>query len=311
MRLIREMRNTALLSVAALALTACGSATSSANRARGQSPARAAAATTSCEGETSRASGGKTFNAPTYREEGSLALPVVFPDGTTADILLPPEAGVESFLPTGRVWMNLVSGSDAGRSVSVSYGSLADSLKSGDAPLECYEGSHGVVEVWASGWKDLPHWIFFPLGSWAARVGDGNIGRFLDTEERTVWASNLSATQTEGGWPVIEPTDELNFGMPREAGQPPSHEVELEFWEDGGKRGILLWPVQCEPAAVDRISHDGHGGSWFANLCFPDAPMIVHVYGEDDENFVRSLAQDLQVRDVRLAYPNIEYQLIP
>lgn len=303
------MRNIALLCVAALALTACGLAASKANREREQPPAPAAA-TTSCEGETS-GSGGKRFDPPTYREEESLAMPVVFPDGTTAEILLPPEAGVESFLPTGHTWMRLVSGSDAARLVSLSFGSLADSLKSGDAPLECYEGRHGVVEVWASGWKDLPHWIFFPLGSWTARVGDGNIGRFLDTEERTLFASNLSAAQTEGGWPVIEPTDELEFGIPLEEGQPPSHEVELEFSEDGGKRGILLWPIECEPDAADRISHDAHGGSWFADLCFPDAPMIVHVYGEDDENFVRSLAQDLQVRDVRLAYPDREYQGIP
>jgi hypothetical protein len=39
--------------------------------------------------------------------------------------------------------------------------------------------------------------------------------------------------------------------------------------------------------------------------------MIVHVYGEHDENFVRSLAEDLDVRSVRLAYPNLNYQQVP
>jgi hypothetical protein len=298
------MRKVSLTCAIALTLAACGLSPADVPRDREQP--RAVAATTSCESQGGEIAEGNTFVAPTYREGDLLVMPVVFPDGTTSEVLLPPDARVESFLPTGRTWMNLAAGSDAGRGVSLSYGTLADTLKSGDASVECYDGAHGVVEVWRSGWEDLPHWMFFPLGSWTARVGDGNLGRFLDTEERESWAANLSATEKDGGWPVIEPTDELTFGLHGTK----THEVELEFWEDGGKRGVLLWPVACKPDPADKISHDLHD-TWFANLCFPDDPMIVHVYGEHDENFVRSLAEDLDVRSVRLAYPNLNYQQVP
>jgi len=100
------MRKVCLTCALALALAACRPTPT--NRPRDREQSRRLAATTPCENHGGEITDGNTFVPPTYREEDSMVMPVVFPDGTTAEVLLPPDARVESFLPTGHTWMNLV-----------------------------------------------------------------------------------------------------------------------------------------------------------------------------------------------------------
>lgn len=294
-----------LVLLTALLATACAGPRSS----RGNAPDESPGSTRVSCGETDKTSGDRgSFAAPVQREGDRLRMSVTFPDATTAEVVFPASKPILAFRAWPVVTMYLAGRPYSARQVRLTYGPPDPGLKVGDRPIECYQGAQGIVEVWASGWEDLPHWIFFPLGAWTARIGDGNEGRFLSERERALWASGLASETDRGGWPVLKPTGEIRFGVPFEDGR--LLDVALEFWEEDGNRGVLLWSVSCQSDPSDRISRDIHG-EYFGNFCFRDAPMTVHVYGGRDEDFVRSLAQELRIENVSLAHPTEEYSIVP
>jgi hypothetical protein len=142
--------------------------------------------------------------------------------------------------------------------------------------------------------------MYVPLGEWTARIEDGYGGDFLTKREREQWARSLALEEAGSGWPVLRESPETELGA--------EHWGHVELMMGNLEPGILLFPVNCE--AGDEIDEDVHG-DWFANLCFPEGPMIVHVYAGTDEDFVRAVARELSVRNVRLAFPADRYEIVP
>jgi hypothetical protein len=231
-------------------------------------------------------------------------MPVVFPDGSTAELVHPPSLDLASLeLQAAQIWGRLTDIPGSDRDLWITYGPVGAANVSGDEPIECYEGVHGQVEVWRSGpdWRpEVPELMYVPLGEWTARIEAGYGGESLTKKERQQWASSLALDETESGWPVLRDSRETELGA--------EHWGHVELMMGNLESGILLFPVDCE--ASDGISEDVHN-DWYANLCFPDGPMTVHVYGGRDEDFVRTVARELRVRNVRLAFPANRYEIVP
>jgi hypothetical protein len=251
----------------------------------------------------SAAPGQKRFVPPTYREHDRVVMPVVFPDGSTAELVYPPSLNLASLgLSAAQIWGRLSGNAGSDRDLWITYGPVDAENVSGDHPIECYRGVHGQVEVWRSGpdWRsEVPELVYVPLGAWTARIEEGYGGDFLTKSEREQWASSLGLEETASGWPVLRESPDTALGA--------EHWGHVELMMGNLEPGILLFPVECEEGG---ISEDVHG-DWFANLCFADGPMTVHVYGGDNEDFVRTAAGELRVRNVHLAFPADRYHIVP
>jgi hypothetical protein len=239
-----------------------------------------------------------------------VVLPVVFPDGSTAELRARPGLDLASL----GVWPRTsgVLGKDAatGRDLLIVYGN-AEGLTAGKAPVVCYQGAdRGQVELLRSQDPEVRFWLLFRFGDWTVAVWDGNAGRLMGHQERAVWARSLVGRETEGGWLVLRGKRPLRLGANHDG------DVQLQLG-DLSPRAVLLWPVRCVPRRrPDTTMIGGHavdlgvGSQWFASYCLPKAPMAVHVY-DSDGSFGRAVIEGLQVRGVRHAFPADRYQIVP
>jgi hypothetical protein len=250
------------------------------------------------------------FNPPTRRDSEVVVLPVVFPDGSTAELRYPPELD----LARSGVWPRTSGaiGKDAatGRDLLIVFGNPVG-LTAGTAPVACYQGAgRGQVELWRSHDPEVRFWLLFRFGAWTVAIWDGNAGRLLGHQDRAVWARSLVGRQTEGGWLVLGGRRPLRLGAEHDG------DVQLQLG-DLSLRAVLLWPVQCRPRrAPDTTLIGGHavhvdaGRGWFASYCLPKAPMEVHL-SDSDGSFGRAVIEGLQVRNVRHAFPAGRYHIVP
>lgn len=237
-------------------------------------------------------------------------MPIVFSDGTTAELAYPPELDLDSFGVSVLRTSGVIEGGgpDSGRGIDIRYGVPPDTMKKGHDPIACYEGAHGQIEVWETGDKVIPHWMFVPLHSWTAYIFDGIVGNFLSEDQRQVWATALDADQHPDGWVILRPTQELRIGTEYHG------DVKIELG-DLDQRALILWPIQCrantdgDPDNVDVQFGEVGGGQAFASWCDERGPMEVHVYA--DAKFIRNVAEHLEIRNVQHAYDPENYHVVP
>lgn len=250
----------------------------------------------------------RNFTPPTHSEGESTVMPIVFSDGTTAELVYPPDLDLASLgvsvLRTSGV---ITDEPNSARGIDIRYGAPPEIVKKGDAPIACYDGAHGQVEVWRSGWKAVPLWVFFPLHSWTAEIGDGNVGNFLSEDQIRTWATTLRVEESPDKWISIRPGDDLLTGTEY------SGDVSLEFG-NLAERAIVLWPIMCRensdhPHNVKVQLGEVGGGQAFASWCDKHGPMEVHVYA--DEAFIRNVAANLKIRNVRHAADPAKYHIVP
>ena len=305
--------------ILAVALVVSGAACGPASPGPSQPPPTAAppAATARAEGTIPcrpwvqpEVTGKPHFIPPTRREGDTVVLPVVFPDGSTAELRAP--LGLD--LASLGVWPRIsgVLGKDAatGRDLLIVYGN-AQGLTASKAPVACYQGAdRSQVELRRSQDPEVRFWLLFRFGAWTVALWDGNAGRLLGHQDRALWARSLVGRQTEGGWLVLRGRRPLRLGAEHDG------DVQLRLG-DLSPRAVLLWPVGCEPRrGPDATMIGGHavdlevGGGWFASYCLPKAPMAVHVY-DSDGSFGRAAIQGLQVQRVRHAFPAGRYHIVP
>ena len=305
--------------ILAVALLLSGAACGPASPGPSQPPQTAAppAATARAEGTIPcrpsvqpEVTGKPRFTPPTRRAGDTAVLPVVFPDGSTAELRAPPELDLASL----GVWPRTsgVLGRDAatGRDLLIVYGN-AEGLTAGKAPVACYQGAgRSQVELVHSQDPDVRFWLLFRFGAWTVALWDGNAGRLMGHQDRAVWARSLVGREAEGGWLVLRGKRPLRLGAEHDG------DVQLQFG-DLSPRAVLLWPVQCEPGRGPNTTMiGGHavdldvGQQWFASYCLPKAPMAVHVY-DSDGSFGRAVIQGLRIQRVRHAFPAGRYHIVP
>jgi hypothetical protein len=303
----------------AVALLLSGAACGPASPGPSQPPRTAAppAATARAEGTIPcqpsvrpQMTGEPRFTPPTRREGEVVVLPVVFPDGSTAELRAPPELDLASLGVWPRTSGALGNDAATGRGLLIVYGD-AKGLTAGRAPVACYQGAdRGQVELWQARDLEVRFWLLFRFGTWTVALWDGNAGRLLGHQQRAVWARSLVGRVTDGGWLVLRGKRPLRLGAEHDG------DVQLQLG-DLSPRAVLVWPVLCEPRRrPDTTVIGGHavdlevGSQWFASYCLPKAPMAVHVY-DSDGSFGRAVIEGLQVQGVRHAFPAGRYHIVP
>jgi hypothetical protein len=235
------------------------------------------------------------FEPQTYSEGDSMVMPVTFPDGTTAELVYPPELKLSDL----RV-QPYSSGSGPG---------FARDFLVYDKPVEEVIGSYHEAELLAEyedgrggtiGFWRLPPdglYLAFRFGSWTVLVYDyAEIGAQMSDEDRALWATNFHGQDSEDGFLLLEAKPPLRLAQAGEHAGP-----ELGFWSrDGDFRAVHLYPGDCKPygdemvngMVVDRESDD------FATWCIPHEPMEVHVTQDPGDTFIDDVLSGLEVRDV-------------
>ena len=241
-------------------------------------------------------------------EDENSVMRVVFSDGTTAELIYPTHLDLSSLgVSSIRTSGVLAEDQSSSRGIVLSYGVPAQTQSTGD-PLECYEGAHGQVEVWATGDAAVPRQMFVPLHSWTAVISDGSDGSRLSSRQERVWAASVAADQRPDGWIVLREKAPLRTG-PDYTGN-----VSLELGRID-QEAVLLWPVQCEahpggaPRDVDIQLGEVGGGQAFASWCDEGGPMEIHAYGS--AAFIRDLSEHLTIRNVRHASDPGNYHIVP
>lgn len=251
----------------------------------------------------------RNFTPPTHSEGERTVMPIVFSDGTTAELTYPQELDLDSLgisvLRTSAVIEG--DGPDSGRGIDIRYGVPSGSMTKGHDPIACYEGAHGQVEVWETGDEVVPHWMFVPLHSWTAYIWDGNVGNFLTEDQRETWVTALTADLHPDGWITLRASRQLRIGAEH------TGDVQIELG-DLRERAILLWPIQCRrnsknAQSMDVETREVGGGQAFASWCDENGPIEVHVYA--DAPFIRNVAKHLEIRNVHHAYAPEKYHIVP
>jgi len=240
----------------------------------------------------------RAFVPPTRAEGEVVVLPVVFPDGTTAELVYPPEMDVAG-LGVRPYWA--ACGRDLGFYYHDPYGTLYEG-----EPVQSWTRPDGqTVSVWNAvdkeqGVDGVPIvYLIFHFGEWTVRLFDYGGSAAMSDDERRACAMGLSGSTTEDGWIIMSGSQGTRVG---------GDEPELEFGGLGQKEPfVLFFPGPCEPesdASEDLPTIDGvpvsraHG---FASWCHPGEMMRIHVYFSGEPTFVEHLVRELEVRDVHLA----------
>jgi hypothetical protein len=267
---------------------------------------------TEAAAETSRADSDNDdlrFVPATYREGNRVVLPITFPDGTSAELVYPPEFDVASLgvLPYGSGTLHGKSPT-RGRSDFVArdfwirYGDLEHILtrRNDSRPpklLAQYDGSGQSVGLWdLRSDKLVQHHLGFQFGRWVVLVYDYPGGGAMTDDERAAWAASFSGRETADGFLLLEASSPLRLARAGDHAGP-----GLSFWEDEPERGFSLYPGKCSPHRdQDQRVHGKlvEWGAGHADWCLSDS-MRIHVSG--NREFTGALIRALEVRQVVLA----------
>jgi hypothetical protein len=220
-------------------------------------------------------------------------LPVVFPDGSTAELRAPPELDLASLGVWPRTSGAIGKDATTDRNLLIVHGN-PQGLTAGTTPVACYQGAdRGQVELWQARDPEVRFWLLFRFGGWTLAVWDGDAGGLMGHQDRAAWARSLVGHETAGGWLVLRGRRPLRLG--------PDHDGDVQLQlGDLSPRAVLLWPVQCQPRrGPDTTMIGGHA-----------VDLEVHVH-DSDGSFGRAVIEGLQVRNVRHAVPAGRYHIVP
>jgi hypothetical protein len=245
------------------------------------------------------------FIPATHREGGRVVLPVVFPDGTRAELVHPrglalARLGVAPYSSGTLQGQSPAPGrsDQVARDFVIRYGDVED-VVAGWTPLGRYPGSDGrAVGFWDSGaGESNPNYLAFQFGEWAVLVYDfppefdGGAASMTDVE-RATWARSFSGRETRRGFLRVVGTGPLRLAEAGEHAGP-----QLAFGSLSGPRWFALYPGRCRAGRhQDRRIH-GRRVNWsrgFADWC-ASGSMRVHARGS--RGFRRTLIRSLTVRD--------------
>jgi hypothetical protein len=233
---------------------------------------------------------------PSTRGEGDrVVLPVVFPDGTTAELVYPPELALAD-LGVRPYWAGC--GHDLVFYHYDPYGTLYEG-----EPLQSWTRPDGqTVSVWNAvdkepGVDGVPIvYLIFHFGEWTVTVFDYGGSAAMSDDERRACAMGLSGSVANDGWIVMSGPKQIHLG----GAQP-----ELQFGGLGGNDPfVLFFPGPCEPESDENEELPSIGGvpvslmKDFASWCHPGEMMRIHVYFTGKPTFVEQLVTNLEVRDV-------------
>lgn len=226
-------------------------------------------------------------------------MPVTFPDGSTAELVYPPELELERGLLTPEFFIE--GGPHSCSNVLTSRGNMADDVYDGDRPIATFEDARGnPVGLWRGrGWAAPYSYLVVRLDSWVLavicnpedryvapdRFGPPLLPPFAE-EEVAVWARGIDGRETPDGMLVMTPREPLRLG---------------EWAFNTGPTLRLSFPGE-DPAVVDiglegcdpgvRLDPDGKGE--VAQWCVSPG---IRIYALGTEESLDALVAGLQIRN--------------
>lgn len=299
--------------VVALLLGGCGGETQEATN----QPVPVTATAEAPRAETSGGGESSDFHLTpaTYREGDRVVLPVVFTEGTRAELVYAPKLDIAA-LGVGPYSSGRLQGESprpgrsdvVGRDFWIFFGNLDDvlvSLNGGKPPLLLgqNEGVNGqTVGFWDLGSDPGADYLGFQFGRWAVLVydyaADGHLpGAAMTDAERASWATSFSGHETSEGFLLLEGAGSLlRLARAGEHAGP-----QLSFGSVEPSRSLTLYPGRCSPHRDQtRLVHGKlvEWGRGSADWCLSDS-MRIQASGRD--RFIDGLIRDLAVRNVALA----------
>lgn len=249
--------------------------------------------------QTPGPSAGEAYVPPTSQEGDQTVVPVVFPDGSTGELVYPSALGLVDEGVTPRLRVRLASSEPAARtnrSLEFHPGppeEVVTELNDGKQPEPVATYGDGVA-LWDMDDAQVNHdYLALPAGDWTVLVPDrirarGDTRELTDAE-RERYATHMEGREGAGGLPVLEFTSPVEPAGPAQLllGHPALARKEL-----GSQPGpaVNVAANGCTPGEED----DDQKG-W----CQADAQVGFTASGEDD--FVDAVRDGLAIRNVRLA----------
>lgn len=262
----------------------------------------------------SRAQGGAVtpFDPPTAAGATGTVLPIVFTDGTTADLTYDPSLGLNQ-LPGG------VSLFDSGTLGSIARGSDQFQIDHGGASFVQTE-SPATAPKTVPGPNNSPvpilpaatnnqgknvngNWLDFHIGDWRVGIWEGVGNEQMSPSDEAAWAASMSGSVTPSGWLTLSQSGDLKLTP---FGQPNGPQIQFG---DLSPSGVILTPQTCQvplgtgvqqtSAGVPfRLTHL-QGGAYEGFLCQQSANMTFDIYGTS--SFVNSAVNSLSITNLKLA----------
>jgi hypothetical protein len=224
------------------------------------------------------------FVPPTYEEGDRTVMPVVFPDGTKAELVYPRELDLDGL----NVYPNtqaMVRHGDCGWDLFISRERLAAGVR-GSEPLAVYEGASGPVELWEGDKDHGGYWLLFRFGSWTV-AAPCNEDPAKGGEDHALWASSLTGQETPEGYVILEATPPLELHPDRGTGGPALYMSDPDVFIE-----VVAGSTNT---AEDRDPSDG-----VVQWRFMEGQ--VHLYGyatsKAAKDILRGIVDGLEIRDV-------------
>jgi hypothetical protein len=240
----------------------------------------------------------ESFTPSTHKERGKVVMPVTFPDGSSAEIVHPPDTDLAAM--GAQPYSSGQLSDCCARDFFVRYGGVPKGELAGEAPLKTYRGVDGSpVEYWRNGASGhdpkSDRWLIFNFHPWYVLVWDEK-GSMTD-HDLASWARGLAGAQTRDGLLRLSADEPLQLARAGEHAGP-----ELLFSD--GRRMVSFFVGACEPdpkddgKVVPLQGTTGPEAEWFASRCFVDQSTRMHVQSED-ETFARRVIDRIEVRNVQ------------
>jgi hypothetical protein len=244
------------------------------------------------------------------RERDRVVLPLVFTDGTRAELVYPPRLRIaaQGLTPYGSATLQGKShhperSDRVARDFNILYGDIDEYLGSFDpAQPPSLHARYRGVEGQSVGFWDLPHpepnYLAYQFGRWAVLVYDypadgDSAGAAMTEAERAAWSASFSGHETSDGFLRLEGSGPLRLARAWEHAGP-----QLAFGTLSGRRWFSLYAGSCKPTRdQNRLVHRRRV-SWtrgFANWCLSDS-MRIHARGRGP--IIEALIRWLRVRNV-------------
>jgi hypothetical protein len=223
-----------------------------------------------------------SFVPPIYIEGDRVVMPVTFPDGTSAELVYPPELALESLSVYPNTQADLGSGScSSDLYISTQEGSAG---VSGSEPVAVFPGVAGDVELWEGDKAHGGYWLVFKFGRWyvsaPCRRGPGDV-----THEE--WAASLSGHETTDGYLVLASEPPLELHPFRDVGGP-------ALFMSG--RDVIIELV----AGSTNTGHDRDPSDGVVQWRFDEGHvrLYANAFSKDAESILELLVDELRIRNV-------------
>ncbi len=242
------------------------------------------------------------FVPPTTTQGSTTTLPLVFPDGSRADLtysadLLLAERGIAPNL-----LIHLDQGARCGWDGIIGYNTLRDVVYEGDGPTFSVEGESSHVEIWAGAKGYLPQYLVIREGSWEVTVPCPSSD--LVEDEASTWADTLRLSTSPEGYLVVKATAPLVIEGPEAGASFSGPELYFLGGEPSveGATGILSIGVATHCPAGEGVVRDP---GW-ARRCFQTdgGAVIMTIQTEDirpsERAYLDAVVEGVEVTDIVL-----------